>query len=56
MPKVPPLSLGELERIQPAQIRWAWQRDVAEALKKHLTSDDPEAAGRTMAQEMWRIL
>ena len=56
MPKVPPLSLGELERIQPAQIRWAWQRDVAEALKKHLTGDDPEAAGRTMAQEMWRFL
>ena len=52
MPKVPPLFLGELERIQPAQIRWAWQRDVAEALKKHLTSDNPEAAGRTMAQEM----
>ena len=56
MPQVPPLSLGELERIQPAQIRWAWQWDVAEALKKHLTSDNPEAAGRTMAVEMWRIL
>ena len=41
MPKVRPLSLGELEWIQPAQIRWALQRDIAEALKKHLTSDDP---------------
>ena len=56
MPKVPAPSLGELQRLQPNAVRWAWQRDVLAALWKYSAADNAEAAARAVAEAMWPIL
>ena len=56
MPKVPALSLGELQRLQPSAVQWARQCDVLAALWKYSAADDAEAAARAPAEAIWRVL
>ena len=56
LPKVPPLSEGELTRIASGQHPWLWQQELIQALNAWLKTEDPIGKGNALVEAVWKVV
>ena len=56
LPKVPPLSEGELAKITAGQLPWLWQQELVQALSTWLKAEDPVGRGNAVVEAVWKVV
>ena len=56
LPKVPPLSEGELAKITAGQLPWLWQQELVQALSTWLKAEDPVGRGNAVVETVWKVV
>ena len=56
LPKVPPLSEGELAKIAAGQLPWLWQQELVQALSTWLKTEDPVGRGNAVVETLWKVV
>ena len=56
LPKVPPLSEGELAMITAGQLPWLWQQELVQALSTWLKAEDPVGRGNAVVETVWKVV
>ena len=56
LPKVPPLSEGELTKIASGQHPWLWQQELIQALNTWIKTEDPIGKANTLVETVWKVV
>ena len=56
LPKVQPLSEGELTKIASGQHHWLWQHELIQALNTWIKTEDPIGKGNALVETVWKVI